>query len=159
MIPSAYPISALLVTLVLLAAVLLAPCLRAFRRGWFILASALAVIWAGDKPTPPPGPTPPSTDVKIALADTTVSNVAIVVTCPTNYIGHLGSWQARRALNGGVPAAESGEAWSIWTGLSQSILIADTNEAHTVNGRFVSSRKDTQIRLVIDDDPTNEVTP
>lgn len=157
MIPSVYPIVCLVVVLVLLAAVLLAPCLRAFRRGWFIIASALAVIWAGDKPTPPPGPTPPSTDVKIALVDTTVSNVAIVVTCPTNYIGHLGSWQARRRI--GSNADVSGDYWSTWTGLSQSIVIADTNEAHTVNGRFVSSRKDTQIRLVIDDDPTNEVTP
>ena len=160
MIPSVYPISCLIAALVILAAVLLAPCLRAFRRGWFVIAAALAVIWAGDKPTPPPGPTPPSDNVKIALVDTTVSNVTINVICLTNYIGSVGSWYARRVLtNDGVPAVENGSPLSSWTSLGQSYLITSTNEIITVDGRFVSGRKDTQIRLVVNDDPTNSITP
>ena len=154
MIPSVYPISCIIATLVILVAILLAPCLRAFRRGWFVLAAALAVIWAGDKPTPP------SDNVKIALVDTTASNVTIKVTCATNYIGAVGSWYARRVLtNDGVPAVENGSPWSSWTSLGQSYLITSTNEIITVDGRFVSGRKDSQIRLVVDDDQTNEVTP
>lgn len=157
MIPSVYPISCLIAALVILAAVLLAPCLRAFRRGWFVLAAALAVIWAGNKPTPP---SPPSSPVKIALVDTTASNVTINVTCPTNYIGSVGSWYARRVLtNDGVPAVENAVPWTAWTSLSQSYVISSTNETLTVNGRFVSGRKDSQIRLVVDDDPTNAITP
>lgn len=153
MIPSAYPIVCLIVALVLLAAIVLAPCLRAFRRCWFILAAALAVIWGGDKPTPP------SAAVKIALVDTTASNVTIKVTCPTNYIGSVGSWYARRVLNDGVPAVENAVPWTAWTSLGQSYVISSTNETHAVNGRFVSGRKDSQIRLVVDDDPTNAITP
>lgn len=154
MIPSVYPIVCLIAALVILAAILLAPCLRAFRSGWFVLAAALAVIWAGDKPTPP------SDSVKIALVDTTVSNVTIKVTCATNYIGAVGSWYARRVLtNDGVQAVENGSPWSSWTSLGQSYVISSTNETLTVNGRFVSGRKDTQIRLVVDDDPTNAITP
>lgn len=154
MIPSAYPIVCLIVAIVLLAAIVLAPCLRAFRRCWFILAAALAIIWAGDKPTPPSAP------VKIALVDTTASNVTINVTCPTNYIGSVGSWYARRVLtNGGVPAVENAVPWTVWTSLGQSYVISSTNETLTVNGRFVSGRKDSQIRLVVDDDPTNAITP
>lgn len=159
MIPSAYPVACLLAALVLLAAVLLAPCLRAFRRCWFVIAAALAVIWAGDKPTPPPGPTPPSASVKIALVDTTASNVTVNVACATNHVGSVGSWQARRVLNGGVPAVENGSPWTAWTSLSQSYVISSTNETLTVDGRFVSGRKDAQIRLVVDDDPTNAITP
>lgn len=160
MIPSVYPIACLIAALVILAAILLAPCLRAFRRGWFVLVAALAVIWAGDKPTPPPGPTPPSDNIKIALVDTTASNVTINVICATNYIGSVGSWYARRFLtNDGVPAVENGFPFTAWTFLGQSYVISATNETLTVDGRFVSGRKDTQIRLVVDDDPTNAITP
>lgn len=153
MIPSTYPIVCLIVAIVLLAAIVLAPCLRAFRRCWFILAAALAIIWAGDKPTPP------SAAVKIAIVDTTASNVTVNVACATNHVGSVGSWQARRVLNGGVPAVENGSPWTAWTSPSQSYVISSTNETLTVNGRFVSGRKDSQIRLVVDDDPTNAITP
>lgn len=50
MIPSVYPIVGLLVLLAVLAAVLLAPCLRAFRNGWFAAAAVAAVLYAGTKP-------------------------------------------------------------------------------------------------------------
>ena len=50
MIPSVYPIVGLLALLVVLAAIKLAPCLKAFRRGWFVVAAAVAILYAGDKP-------------------------------------------------------------------------------------------------------------
>lgn len=53
MIPSVYPLVGALACLALLAAVALAPCLKAFRRGWFLIATVAAVLWAGTKPEPP----------------------------------------------------------------------------------------------------------
>lgn len=50
MIPSVYPIIGLLVSLAVLSAVLLAPYLRAFRRGWFAVAAVAAILYAGTKP-------------------------------------------------------------------------------------------------------------
>ena len=156
MIPSVYPIVCLLAALVLLVAILLSPYLRAFRRGWFVLASVLAIIWAGDKPTPPPGPTPPSDTIKISLVDTTASNVTINIVCTTNHVGASGAWFARRY---GITLVDGGEPWTAWTDLDQDIVIQSTNSNHTVNGRFVSGRKDTQLRLEVGNEHTGEVTP
>lgn len=53
MIPSVYPLVGALACLALLAAIALAPCLKAFRRGWFLVATVATVLWAGTKPEPP----------------------------------------------------------------------------------------------------------
>ena len=53
MIPSVYPLVGVLACLAILAAIALAPCLKAFRRGWFLVATVAAVLWAGTKPEPP----------------------------------------------------------------------------------------------------------
>ena len=53
MIPSVYPLVGALACLALLAAIALAPCLKAFRRGWFLVATVASVLWAGTKPEPP----------------------------------------------------------------------------------------------------------
>lgn len=52
MIPAVYPLILLGVCLVLLAAVVLAPCLQAFRKGWFVIATIAAMLYAGTKPEP-----------------------------------------------------------------------------------------------------------
>ena len=144
MIPSVYPVVGLVAVLVLIAAVILAPCLRAFRRAWFVIAAALAVIWAGDKPTPA---------ISISLAGTTVSNVTVSVYSPTNLIGHVATWQTRRrvGMTDGIPL------WSDWDSLAASYFISSTNETRTVDGRFVGGGKDTQLRLVVDDGQSNGV--
>ena len=146
MIPSVYPLAALIAVLAVLAAVILAPCLRVFRRAWFVIAAALAVIWAGDKPTP-------SSSISITLVGTTVSNVTISVSSPTNYIGRVATWQTRRrvGMTEGVPL------WSDWGSLFSFYLISSTNETRTVEGRFVGGGKDTQLRLVVDDGQSNGV--
>ena len=148
MIPSVYPVVGLVAVLVLIAAVILAPCLRAFRRAWFVIAAALAVIWAGEKPPPPP-----VGGIVISLADTTVSNVTVSVSSPTNYIGRVATWQTRRrvGMTEGVPL------WSDWGSLFSFYLISSTNETRTVDGRFVGGGKDTQLRLAVDDGPSNGV--
>lgn len=146
MIPSVYPLAALIAVLAVLAAVILAPCLRAFRRAWFVIAAALAVIWAGDKPTP-------SSSISITLVGTTVSNVTISVSSPTNYIGRVATWQTRRrvGMTEGVPL------WSDWGSLFSFYLISSTNETRTVDGRFVGGGKDTQLRLFVGDGQSNGV--
>lgn len=150
MIPSAYPVVGLVAVLVLIAAVILAPCLRAFRRAWFVIAAALAVIWAGDKPPTPP---PPVGGIVISLAGTTVSNVTVNVNSPTNLIGRVATWQTRRR----VGMADGVPLWSDWDSLAASYFISSTNETRTVEGRFVGGGKDTKLRLAVDDGPSNGV--
>lgn len=50
MIPAVYPLVGLAVLLAVLAAVMFAPYLKAFRRGWFLIAAVAAILYAGTKP-------------------------------------------------------------------------------------------------------------
>lgn len=50
MIPAVYPMAGLAVALAVLAAIKFAPYLKAFRRGWFLLAAVAAMLYAGTKP-------------------------------------------------------------------------------------------------------------
>lgn len=50
MIPAVYALVGLAVCCCALAAILLAPAARAFRKGWFLIASFLLALYAGTKP-------------------------------------------------------------------------------------------------------------
>ena len=156
MIPSSYAIVGLLACLAALAAVILAPACRAFKRAWFLVAAVIAILYAGDKPEPPPTPpTPPASGVTIKVLDTTVSNVTLSVTSTTNELGLAYIWQARRLTIFGTSIF-----WSQWGTVSDPSVIISTNSTDVVTGRFVNGRRDTQIRLVYGDgNLTNEVTP
>ena len=156
MIPSSYAIVGLLVCLAALAAVILAPACRAFRRAWFLVAAVIAILYAGDKPEPPPTPpSPPASGVTIKVLDATVSNVTLSVTSTTNEIGLASMWQARR-----LTAVGATKVWGPWEAVSDPSVIISTNSTDVVTGRFVNGRRDTQLRLVYGEgNMTNEVTP
>ena len=150
MIPSVYPIICLLVCLAVLTPVVLAPYCKAFRRAWFVVASVIAILYAGDKPEPPPAP-----GVKIAVLETTVSNVTLSVAASTNELGLTYMWQARRMTNLGASMV-----WEPWSAVSDPSVIGSTNFTDTVDGNYVNGRRDTQIRMVYGDgNMTNEVMP
>lgn len=156
MIPSSYVIVGLLVCLAALAAVILAPACRAFKRAWFVVAAVIAILYAGDKPEPPPTPpSPPASVVTIKVLDTTVSNVTLSVTSTTNELGLASMWQARR-----LTVLGETKVWGPWEAVSDPSVISSTNSTDVVTGRFVNGRRDTQLRLVYGSgNLTNEVTP
>lgn len=137
--------------LAVLAVIVLAPALRAFRKLWFAVTAAACILWAGDKPTPPP---PPAKGVKISIVETTVSDVTLSVIASTNEFGKTCQWQGRRIIG-----LEGFKSWGAWEDISDSFLILSTNFTDTVEGCFVNGRRDTQIRLRYGDGNSNKVTP
>ena len=156
MIPSSYAIVGLFVCLTALAAVILAPACRAFKRAWFVVAAFIAILYAGEKPEPPPTPPkPPASGVTIAVLATTVSNVTLSVVATTNEVGLSAMWQARRVFFLGGE-----KIFGPWEVASDQFVIASTNFNDSVLGNFVNGRRDTQIRLAYGyGHNTNEVTP
>ena len=155
MIPCVYPLVGLLACSIWLVALFLTPHLRAFRSAWFAIATVGFTIWAGKKPTPPTPPTPPTGGVTIRVADTTVSNVTIGVSCTTNEFGLTFQAQARR--QGFV---ENVKVWGEWNDIGNPDLILSTNFTSTITGKMVNERRDTQIRLRYGNgETTNEVNP
>lgn len=140
--------------LAVLAVIVLAPALRAFRKLWFAVAAAACILWAGDKPTPPPPPPPPAKGVTVSVLATTVTNVTMQVVASTNELGKTCQWQGRR-----IVSLENVRRWGEWENVSQPSLLLSTNFTDTVEGCFVNGRRDTQIRLRYGDGNSNEVTP
>lgn len=157
MIPSIYPIVGLSLCL---AALLMYFSIRELGRSGTVFALAfltiailIDVMWAGDKPTPPP---PPKQEgLTISLVDATISNVTIKVVCTTNELAFTRRSQARRRM-----LLENIPVWSSWEDVGDPSIIFSTNEVSVISGCFVNERRDTQIRVIYGDgDTSNEVTP
>ena len=140
--------------LAVLAAIVLAPALRAFRKLWFAVAAAACILWAGDKPTPPTPPTPPAKDVTVSVLETTISNVTMRIVASTNELGKTCQWQGRR-----IVILENIRRWGEWENVGPVSLLLSTNFTDTVEGNFVNERRDTQLRLRYGDGNSSEVTP
>lgn len=140
--------------LAVLAVIVLAPALRAFRKLWFAVAAAACILWAGDKPTPPPHPPRPTSGVKVAVVESTASNVTMQVVASTNELGKTCQWQGRRIVR-----LENVQRWGEWENVGPVSLLLSTNFTDTVEGCFVNGRRDTQIRLRYGDGNSNKVTP
>lgn len=140
--------------LAVLAVIVLAPALRAFRKLWFAVAGAACILWAGDKPTPPPHPPRPAKDVTVSVLEATVSNVTMQVVVSTNELGKTCQWQGRRIVR-----LENVQSWGEWENIGPVSLLLSTNYTDTVEGNFINERRDTQLRLRYGEGNSNEVTP
>ena len=155
MIPAIYPIVGLSLCL---AALLMYFGLRELGRtgtvfaiAFLAIASLFDVMWAGDKPTPPP----PKKGLTISVLDVTISNVTIKVVCTTNELAYTRRSQARRRM-----LLENIPVWGAWEDVDEPSIILATNETAVIDGCFVNESRDTQIRVLYGDgDTSNEVTP